>query len=117
MSVNTFNCQTTYKTKPSDEIQSILELLTRKQHNQEPPFRSFWINLSGAYLVGAYLKYAQFQGAILFDANFQGANLKKEDAQEILALLSANSIVRDKDSIMKFFVKSDMDYFHHFLKR
>ena len=28
----------------------------------------------------------------------KGANLKKEDAQEILALLSANSIVRDKDT-------------------
>ena len=28
----------------------------------------------------------------------KGANLKKEDAQEILALLSANSIVRDKDN-------------------
>lgn len=57
--------QSKYKEVPSDEIQSILDILTKKLSG-----RKFGINLASSYLVGANL-----EGAHLEDANLEGAHL------------------------------------------
>ncbi|BBM89120.1 hypothetical protein COTS27_00813 [Spirochaetota bacterium] len=71
-----------YKTKPSDEVQSILDLLTNKENNKDFPFKSHWINLANAHLNGANLEKAQLQGANLRQAWLQGAKLGSAQLQE-----------------------------------
>ncbi|BBM89126.1 hypothetical protein COTS27_00819 [Spirochaetota bacterium] len=80
-----------YENKPSNEVQSILDLLTNKSNEKNFPFKSHWINLANSYLNGANLDYAwlkgadlegvQFQGVILRQAQLQGTNLKKAQLQ------------------------------------
>ena len=80
-----------YGSKPSEEVQSLLNLLFRKEHEV---FKGLYTNLSGtwlngsdlgeahleeaflsdAYLQGAYLVEAHLQGASLDDAHLQGAS-------------------------------------------
>lgn len=79
--------QSQFKDKPSNEIQYILNLLTKEDKNM--PFRKHKINLSEAYLVGAYLTDAQLRGALLrnivlrkaslYNANLTGAQLQDSD--------------------------------------
>ena len=83
-----------HKTKPSEEIQSLLTLLFREEHDI---FEGCSINLQGSYLheaelskarlQGANLKEAQLQqtqlqGANLFKVRMQGANLSKAQLQK-----------------------------------
>ena len=81
--------QTEYKTKPSEEIQSLLTLLFVQEHNI---FEGCSINLQGSYLNGANLfqarlkranlGQAQLQRAILWEAQLQEANLREAQLQE-----------------------------------
>ena len=95
--------QAEYKSKPSEEIQSLLTLLFVQEHDV---FEGCSINLQGGYLNGATLsqarleyanlKQAQFQEADLFDAQLQddflieavsqGAILSKEQQEYFLEI-------------------------------
>ena len=95
--------QEKHKTKPSEEIQSLLTLLFREEHDV---FEGCSINLQGSYLNGANLsqarlkkanlKQAQFQEADLFDAQLQDdflieaasqrANLSEEQQEDFFIL-------------------------------
>ncbi|BBM89121.1 hypothetical protein COTS27_00814 [Spirochaetota bacterium] len=70
-----------YATKPSNEIQSILDLLVNKENKKDFPFKSHWINLASAYLNGANLWKAQLQGANLWNARLQRASLYQAQLQ------------------------------------
>ena len=63
--------QKQYEKKPSGEIQSVLDMLTHKDKNM--PFRDIKLDLTGAWLAGAYLVDAQMRGAILKQAQLQKA--------------------------------------------
>ena len=78
--------QEKYKTKPSNEISSLLKLLS--DLNKEYPnkeVKSSPLDLSHAYLCGVHLRdldfsyaiftYSNFKGAILEGSHFEGANL------------------------------------------
>ena len=77
------------KSKPSEEVQSLLTLLFVQKH---AVFKNCDINLQGSWLKGADLRKARLQGAILTgvylqkanleDAHFQGANLTEALLQE-----------------------------------
>ena len=96
--------QQTYKDRPSEEIQSMLDLLCqKKKEDKEEPLRGTngeidlsraWLhgaslygarlqgaNLEGTQLHGAYLTDAQLQGAYLEHAQLQGANLEHAQLQ------------------------------------
>lgn len=64
--------QEEYKSKPSEEIQSLLTLLFVQEHEA---FRGLHINLKGSGLQGANLQGAQLQRANLQGAQLQGACL------------------------------------------
>ena len=82
----------TYRSRPSEEVQSLLSLLFMQEHNV---FDCYYINLRGAWLNGAdfsrarlqdaNLDAAQLQGAYLFEADLRGAIL--DNAQLQMALL------------------------------
>ncbi|MCY4387500.1 MAG: pentapeptide repeat-containing protein [Desulfurellaceae bacterium] len=79
----------TYKSQPSEEIQSLLTLLFVQEHEA---FKGLQINLQGSWLNGANLERAclvravltgaHLQRAILSDANLQGTNLGGAYLQE-----------------------------------
>ena len=71
--------QTEYKTKPSEEIQSLLTLLFVQKHND---FEDCSINLQGSYLNGATLRQARLKKADLIEAQLQGAVLIEAQLQE-----------------------------------
>ena len=71
----------TYKSKPSEEVQSLLTLLFVQDHEV---FRGLRINLQGTWLNGANLRGARLEKAILSEACLRGveladANLKEAD--------------------------------------
>ena len=61
-----------HKSKPSEEVQSLLTLLFVQEHDV---FKGFRINLQGSWLNGASLVGARLEGAILTRAYLQGAEL------------------------------------------
>ena len=67
------NYQKQYIDKPSEEIQTCLNLLCGKEKGHV--FNSCKRNLTSSFLQGANLKGAQLQGTDLTDAQLQGANL------------------------------------------
>ena len=78
-----------YRSKPSEEIQSLLTLLFVQEHEA---FKGLQINLQGSWLNGANLERAclvravltgaHLQRAVLSDANLQGTNLGGAYLQE-----------------------------------
>ena len=68
-----------HKSKPSEEVQSLLTLLFIREHGV---FKHFSINLEGSWLNGANLQYARLQGAALTNAYLQGAFLHGVQLQE-----------------------------------
>ena len=62
----------TYKSKPSEEVQSLLTLLFVQEHEV---FKGCHINLQGSYLNGADLSMACLKGAVLTEAHMQGVSL------------------------------------------
>ena len=61
-----------HKSKPSEEVQSLLTLLFVQEHEV---FKDLQINLQGSWLNGANLGEARFGDAILVGVHLQGANL------------------------------------------
>ena len=68
--------QKKYKSKPSEEIQSLLTLLFVQEHEV---FKGLHINLQGSWLNGADLARARLEGAVLTRVRLRSANL--EDAR------------------------------------
>ena len=66
--------QEVYKSKPSEEVQSLLTLLFVQKHEV---FKGLRINLEGSWLNGADLKEARLRKAVLTQAHLQGAILHK----------------------------------------
>ena len=66
------NYRETHKSKPSEEIQSLLTLLFVQEHEV---FKVCHINLQGSYLNGADLSMACLKGAVLTEAYMQGVSL------------------------------------------
>ena len=81
--------QNEHKSKPSEEVQSLLTLLFVQEHEV---FKGLQINLQGSWLNGADLQEARLQDAILTgvhlrkanleEAQLQGADLSRADLQE-----------------------------------
>ena len=66
--------QAEHKTKPSEEIQSLLTLLFTQEHDA---FEDCSINLQGSYLNGANLSKTRLKNANLMEAQLQGAKLRE----------------------------------------
>ena len=62
-----------HKSKPSEEIQSLLTLLFVQEHEV---FKGLHINLQGSWLNGADLNHAHLEKAVLIEAYLQEANLE-----------------------------------------
>ena len=71
--------QEEHKTKPSEEIQSLLTLLFTQKHGV---FEDCSINLQGSYLNGATLSLARLRKANLRQMQLQEANLRYAHLQE-----------------------------------
>ena len=78
----------THKSRPSEEIQSLLTLLFVQNHKVfkglDVNLRESWLNgasLAGARLVGATLTKTRLQGAFLLNARLQGALLRDANLQ------------------------------------
>lgn len=63
-----------HKSKPSEEIQSLLTLLFVQKHEV---FKGLHINLRGSWLNGADLNGAHLENAVLVDARLQRAELER----------------------------------------
>ena len=68
----------THKSKPSEEIQSLLTLLFVQEHEV---FKGCHINLQGSWLNGVNLAEARLKKAVLTETHLQGANLARADLQ------------------------------------
>ena len=68
----------THKSKPSEEVQSLLTLLFVQEHEV---FKGCHINLQGSWLNGVNLEEARLEKAILTEAHLQGADLVGADLQ------------------------------------
>ena len=68
----------THKSKPSEEVQSLLTLLFVQKHEV---FKGCHINLQGSWLNGADLREARLEKAVLTETNLQGADLAGADLQ------------------------------------
>ena len=68
-----------HKSKPSEEIQSLLTLLFVQEHEV---FKEFHVNLQGSWLNGADLNLARLEKAVLNGAYLQGAQLLAAHLQE-----------------------------------
>ena len=75
--------QAKHKTKPSEEIQNLLTLLFREEHNV---FEGCSINLQGSYLNGANLSKARLKNANHMEAQLQGANLMDAQLEDDLLI-------------------------------
>ena len=62
-----------HKSKPSEEVQSILRLIFVQEHEV---FKGLRIELQGSWLNGANLRKARLQGAVLTGAHLQCADLR-----------------------------------------
>ena len=71
--------QEKHKSKPSEEVQSLLTLLFVQKHKV---FKGLQINLQGSWLNGADLHGARLEKAILTETYLQGATLAGADLQE-----------------------------------
>ena len=69
----------THKSKPSEEVQSLLTLLFVQEHEV---FKNCHINLRESWLKGADLREARLEKAILVKAHMQGAWLDDAQLQE-----------------------------------
>ena len=69
----------THRSKPSEEIQSLLTLLFVQGHGV---FKGLRINLQGSWLNGAILRKAHLEKAILTGAHLEGATLTETNLQE-----------------------------------
>ncbi len=69
-----YEYQAKYKSKPSEEVQSLLTLLFVQEHEV---FKDLQINLQGSWLNGADLREARLEKAILTEVRLKGANLSK----------------------------------------
>ena len=69
----------THKSKPSEEIQSLLTLLFVQEHEV---FKGCHINLQGSWLNGVNLKEARLKKAVLTEAHLQEAHLSRAHLQE-----------------------------------
>ena len=67
-----------YKSKPSEEIQSLLTLLFVQEHEV---FKGLHINLLGSWLNGADLEKARLRGAVLDNTYLQRADLREAQLQ------------------------------------
>ena len=63
-----------HKSKPSEEVQSLLTLLFVQKHEV---FKGLHINLRGSWLNGADLNRARLENAVLVDARLQKAELER----------------------------------------
>ncbi len=70
-----------YKSKPSEEVQSLLTLLFVQEHKV---FGGCHINLQGSWLNGANLREARLPGANLMEAHLQEAKLEEAWLQKAL---------------------------------
>ena len=70
--------QEEYSKKPSNEIQSLLDLFSKKEGG---PFKKIPLDLSNTYLQGANLWFAQLQKTNLSQARLQGADLFRAQLQ------------------------------------
>ena len=68
----------THKSKPSEEVQSLLTLLFVQEYEV---FKGCHINLQGSWLNGADLREARLEKAVLTETNLQGADLAGADLQ------------------------------------
>ncbi len=68
----------THKSKPSEEIQSLLTLLFVQQHEV---FKGLCINLQQSWLNGANLQKARLENAVIVGASLQEANLREARLQ------------------------------------
>ena len=68
----------THKSKPSEEVQSLLTLLFVQEHKV---FNDYHINLQGSWLNGVNLEEARLKKAVLTEAHLQGADLAGADLQ------------------------------------
>ena len=68
----------THKSKPSEEIQSLLTLLFVQQHEV---FKGLRINLQQSWLNGANLQKARLENAVIVGASLQEANLREARLQ------------------------------------
>ena len=75
--------QKDYKSKPSEEIQSLLTLLFVQEHEV---FKSCRINLQGSWLNGANLRDARLERANLTKASIRGADLSRARLQGAVLL-------------------------------
>ncbi len=92
-----------YRSEPSEEIQSLLNLLFVQNHEV---FKDRNINLRRAFLRGAHLagarlqkvnlNYAELQGANFAEADLQGANLELQDTRPMSAELQAARLMSAK---------------------
>jgi uncharacterized protein YjbI with pentapeptide repeats len=71
--------QKKHKSKPSEEVQSLLTLLFVQEHTV---FKDLQINLQGSWLNGADLHGARLEKAILTKTHLQGATLAEAHLQE-----------------------------------
>ena len=69
----------THRSKPSEEVQSLLTLLFVQEQDV---FKDLRINLQGSYLNGANLRKARLEKAVLTMAHLKGSNLRKAHLQE-----------------------------------
>ena len=87
--------QEKHKSKPSEEVQSLLTLLFMQKH---AVFKGLHINLQGSWLNGADLRFARLekanltsvhlQGAVLREARMQGAVLREAQMQEAVLFMA-----------------------------
>ena len=68
----------THKSKPSEEVQSLLTLLFVQEHEV---FKGLHINLQGSWLNGANLREARLEKAVLNEVHLQRADLEKTHLQ------------------------------------
>ena len=92
------------KAEPSEEIQSLLTLLFREEHDV---FEGCSINLQGSYLNGANLSKARLKNANLTKAQLQGADLREAQLEDDLLIeaQSQGAILSRKQEKEAFYIE------------
>ncbi|KAA6323205.1 Secreted effector protein PipB2 [termite gut metagenome] len=73
--------QDKYKTSPSNEIQTIVDLLFRNYEDEQYPFLGYEAILRNSFLAGCDLGSTYLKGAYLTKANLENANLRQADLE------------------------------------